>query len=127
MSKRESPAAPHFVVVVDDDAAVRSSLKFAIEMQGFEVTACSAGEDLLLLDLPASGGCLVVDERLPGVSGLEAIQELRRRGVSLPAALITSHPRAALRAAAQRTNVPIIEKPLLGDGLMNWIRASLGE
>lgn len=125
MSTSDPAAAPPFVVVVDDDAAVRSSLKFAIEMQGFVVTTCGAGEDLLRLDLSASNGCLVVDERLPGVSGLEVIRELRRRGVGLPAALITSHPHAALRSAAREAGVPIIEKPLLGDGLMSWIRSSL--
>lgn len=119
------PIGRPFVVVVDDDAAVRSSLKFAIEMLGFAVTTCSSGEDLLDLDLPPTGGCVVIDERLPGASGLETLRELRRRGVDLPIALITSHPRPALRAAARDARVPIIEKPLLGDGLVSWIRSSL--
>jgi FixJ family two-component response regulator len=67
----------------------------------------------------------VLDERLPGVSGLAALARLRARGVGLPAVLITTHPLPILREAARAAGVEILEKPLLGDGLVRWIRGAL--
>lgn len=113
------------VIVVEDDGAVRESLRFTMEMHGLAVVTCAVGEDLMRLELPPSGACLVVDERLPGLGGLDCISALRARGVELPAALITSNPQPPLRAAAAQAGVPIIEKPLLGDALMTWVRGAL--
>jgi FixJ family two-component response regulator len=79
----------------------------------------------LSLDLPFSGACLVLDERLPGISGLGALARLRERQVRLPAILMTSHPNLSLRLAAQRAGTPILEKPLLGDVLSDAIRVAL--
>jgi FixJ family two-component response regulator len=116
---------PPLVLVVDDDAAVRTSLAFNLEMEGFDVATFGSGEALLLRDLPIDGACLVIDERLPGISGLDALSQLRRRNVALPAILVTSHPSAMFRAAASKAGVPIVEKPLIGDGLAAAIRAAL--
>jgi FixJ family two-component response regulator len=120
-----APSPRQRVFIVDDDAAVRAALIFALELEGFEVEGLGSGEALVLCDLPDAGTCLVVDERLPGMTGLEALRRLRRRDVKLPALLITSHPDLRLRAAARLAGVPILEKPLLGDALSNAIRAAL--
>src|SRR5215813_13581400 len=102
------------VIVVDDDVAVRSSLKFSLELEGFCVRDYASADELLGLDefLPCS--CLVIDHRLPGMSGLDLIVTLRARHVTVPAILITTHPSPALRERAAETHVPIVEKPLLG-------------
>jgi FixJ family two-component response regulator len=121
MDQRPCP----LIVVVDDDAAVRAALEFALELEGFRVRTCDSGEALLLLDLPERDACLVLDERLPGISGLEALAQLRRRGSRLPAVVITSHPGPRLRSAAASAGVPILEKPLMGEGLVNSVRAAL--
>ena len=113
------------VVVVDDDAAVRTALAFTLEMEGFRVECCGSGEALLQKTLPAGGTCLLIDERLPGISGLEALRRLRSRQVTLPAILMTSHPDRALRSAAKAAGVPILEKPLFGDAMTLAIRAAL--
>lgn len=120
-----APVSRPVVVVVDDDAAVRSSLAFSLDLQGFDVSTCESGEALLNRALPAGGACLVLDERLPGISGMEALRQLRQRDVTLPAILITSHPKPDLRAAAAAAGVPIVEKPLIGDALMTSIRRAL--
>jgi FixJ family two-component response regulator len=125
MLQAVSPAEAPLVVVVEDDSAVRTALAFAIELQGFRVATCGTGEDLLKLDLPATRSCLVIDQILPGMTGLDAISELRRRGANAGMILITSHPRPQLRAAAAVAGVPIIEKPLLGDALISFIRTML--
>lgn len=114
------------IFVVDDDPAVRRALAFALDLEGFAVETFESGEALMLRDRPQAPGCLVLDERLPGVSGLDTLRQLRARGVDLPALLITSHPNAPFRAAAALAGAPILEKPLMGDTLTTAIRDLLG-
>ncbi|MFC3068337.1 response regulator [Phenylobacterium soli] len=113
------------VVVVDDDPAVRGSLTFSLELDGFDVEAFESGEALLLRQLPHRPTCLVLDQKLPGISGLEALRQLRDRKVSSPAILITSHPHRSVVAEAAEAGVPIVEKPLLGDALLRDIHRAL--
>jgi two-component system response regulator FixJ len=122
MQEQPAVSPPNLVVVVDDDVAVRNSLKFSLEVEGYAVQAY-AGADTLLdaAELPRSG-CLIIDYNLRGTDGLAAVRELRRRGALMPAILITSHPSAALRARAAAAGVPIIEKPLLGNTLLDTVR-----
>jgi two-component system, LuxR family, response regulator FixJ len=124
MNERHEISAPRWlVIVVDDDPAVRNSLKFSLEIEGFTVRDfASAAELLNARDLPVCD-CLVVDERMPGMTGLDLITKLRERHSCVPAILITSNPNAALTARAARANAPIVEKPLLGNALVDKIRA----
>jgi FixJ family two-component response regulator len=119
-------AAP-LVVIVEDDTALAAALRFSLELEGYDVELCSSGEALLTLELPAKGACLVVDQRLPGVHGLVALRELRRRGVDLPAVLITTNPPDELRAGASQMDASLVEKPLLGDSLISEIRGVLAD
>jgi|1048.fasta_scaffold00654_11 FixJ family two-component response regulator len=118
---------PPTLILVDDDDALRSALSFALELDGYRVQAYPSGEVLLGAKLPDRNACLVLDENLPGISGLECLSILRSRAVRLPAFLITSHPGPALRHRADRMGVPIIEKPLLDDVLVRSIRSALGQ
>ena len=70
--------------------------------------------------------CLVVDQKLPALSGIEALAALRRRGVRTPAILITTAPTSALQAQARLMGVRIIEKPLANGELPAAIHAALG-
>jgi len=123
----ELVAPKPMVLVIDDDAAVRNSLKFALEIEGFSVRVYPTGSDLLKeRDIPENG-CLVTDYDLPGLNGLDLLARLRERSVSLPAILITTHPSAAVRKRAASAGARVIEKPLLSDTLFQGIRAALGE
>jgi len=113
------------VCVVDDDAAVCRALAFALDLEGFCVETFGSGEALLLRDSLTPISCLVLDERLPGVSGLDALAQLRARGVSAPALLMTSHPTPSVRNAAASARAPILEKPLLGETLVDAIRTAV--
>ena len=113
------------VLIIDDDPAVRNSLKFALEVEGFAVRAYPTGADLLSeKDFPANG-CLVVDYKLPEMNGLDLLVELRKRKIDLPAILITTHPSSEVRHRAALAGVPLIEKPLLNDTLFQGIRAAI--
>jgi FixJ family two-component response regulator len=122
MSKQgELSDARLVVVVVDDHPAVRNSLKFSLEIEGFCVHGYADADELLSVgDLPICS-CLIIDQRLPGMNGLDLIAALQARQVIAPAILITSHPSFALSKRAARTQVPIVEKPLLGNGLLDTI------
>ena len=115
------------VLVIDDDPAVRSSLKFALEIEGYSVRTFATGAELLKeKDIPEIG-CLVADYYLPGINGLDLLAALRERHVKLPAILITTHPNAGIRGRAAAAGVHLIEKPLLTDSLFQSIRAALGK
>jgi len=110
------------ILVVDDDAAVRNSLKFMMEVEGFEVRAYSNAHELLNEDhLPASS-CLVVDYHMPAMNGLGLVAVLRDRRVSIPAILMTAHPDENMRKQAAAAGIPIVEKPLLSTRLLDSVR-----
>ena len=116
--------APPFVVhVVDDDPAVCSSLKFALEVDGFSVRTYARSEEVLKADFTRTG-CMIVDYNLPGLNGLDLLRELDRRDVRLPAFLSTSNPALHVRSRATAQGVAIIEKPLLGNQLSEAVRDS---
>lgn len=110
------------VAIVDDDPAVCNSLKFSLEIEGFIVRLYESGTELLSDHTLADCSCLVVDERMPGIAGLDLIAELRDRDVAAPAILITSYLNAGLARRAAEVNVPIVEKPLLNDTLLDLVR-----
>lgn len=113
------------VAVVDDDPAIRHSLKFALEVEGFAVRVYPGAAELLN-DLETAGAeCLVIDQNMPGMKGLELISSLRGRKEFTPAILMTSHPTAWLRENADKAGVAIIEKPLLGNSLIDRIHEAL--
>ena len=127
MTHGELAKAKPVVIVIDDDVAVRNSLKFALEVEGFSVRLYPAGAELLEeAEMPASG-CIVADYHLPGMNGLDLLARLRERNIRLPAILITTHPSATIRNQAELAGVRLIEKPLLSDTLFQGIRAALGD
>ena len=119
------PTVPETVIVVDDDAAVRAALKFALEVEGFNVKLYDSPQAVLAANLP-SRGCLVVDYRMPAIDGIELVAELRRRNVALPAILISARVTKALRDLAARSGLTrVLEKPLTGTALVENIRGAL--
>ncbi|MGH6997654.1 MAG: response regulator transcription factor [Phenylobacterium sp.] len=116
---------PAPLLLVDDDPAVRTALKFALELDGYEVETFADAESLAARPRLPADGCLVVDLQLPGMDGLELVEALRRRAVQLPALLITTHPTALVRSRAQAAGVDIVEKPLLAETLGEAINRAL--
>jgi two-component system, LuxR family, response regulator FixJ len=110
------------IAVVDDDPAVCGSLKFALELEGFAVRTYHSGAELFHVGDFEGFDCFVVDQRMPGMTGMELVEVLRARRIMTPVILIISHPNAALSARAQKAAIPIVEKPLLGNALVERIR-----
>ena len=122
MPQRELAAPLPVIAVVDDDPAVCNSLKFSLELEGFAVRSYRSGAEFLGAGNFDDCSCFIIDQRMPGMSGMELIAELRRRKVSTPAILIISQPNKVLSARAADARVPIIEKPLLSNALVEKIR-----
>lgn len=118
-------AARPTVILVDDDPAVAHAVQFSFDLEGLEVRGYRDAESLLAQSNLPEHGCLVVDQNLPGMSGLTLLEHLRADGVRLPAILITTNPRAALRERAAAGRIPIVEKPLLTDALLTTVRTAL--
>jgi two-component system, LuxR family, response regulator FixJ len=115
----------HLVIIVEDDRAVRDSLKFSLVVEGFAVRAYPDAEHLLAEERLPDVDCMIVDQNMPGMNGLDLISSLRAREVKAPAILITSHPNPSLRDRAAAAGIPIIEKPLLTSALLDSVRQSV--
>ena len=127
MSNTTATSVPKpIVVVVDDDSAVCSSLKFSLELEGFSVRAYRSGSELLQAVNLEACDCFVIDQKMPDLTGMQLIKNLRGQRISAPAILIVGRPTAALAAQAAKDGVPIVEKPLLGNTLLVMIRKACG-
>lgn len=114
------------VIVVDDDAAVRNSLKFALELEGFDVRVYEGGAEMLADEGLALEGCLVVDQYMPGMTGVELVDLLRERFVDIPAILITAKASDDLRLSAALSGIrQVLEKPLSDGALLEGIRSAI--
>ena len=119
---RPSADGKCIVLVLDDDAAVRHSLKFTLEVEGFEVRDYSNAGELLSEDSLPFCCCLIVDYHMPAMNGLELVAQLRDRRILIPAILMTSQPNDNMRSRAAAAGVPIVEKPFVGSRLLDCIR-----
>ena len=110
------------VVLVDDDAAVRGSLKLLLTARGHDVDDYTGGQAVLDADLGDDRTCLVADYLMPDVDGLSLLDRLRKRGWSGPALLITGHYDATLEQRAKAVGYSaIFEKPLRTERLFDSV------
>ena len=77
--------------IVDDDEDLAESLKFLLEPEGWEVVSYPSAEDYLKSDAPSVEGCLLLDIRMPGLSGLELQEKMKERGWEVPIIFLTGH------------------------------------
>ncbi len=112
------------IAVVDDDAAVCDSTRFLLESYDFEVLTYLNGADFLR-DNP-DVVCVIVDYRMPGLDGLGLIAELRQRGSTVPAIMITATNSPALERRAAEVGIQqVLQKPISGQVLLCAIREEL--
>lgn len=119
---------PQTVFIVDDDTAVLDSLKWLLESVGLGVVGFGSANAFLdhLAQNDTPRGCLVVDLRLPGLSGLELMDELNQRGIALPTIMITGHGDVPAAVRAMKAGaIDFIEKPFNDEILLGRIRSAL--
>ena len=114
------------VAVVDDDEAVRDSLRFLLEIAGYAVTSFASACEFFRMAGPAETDCLLLDQHMPRVTGLELLRRLRDAGHALPVALMTGSPSADLtRQAAELGVTTVLEKPLSEDVLFQFVERAV--
>jgi len=123
----ESPAAPdQKIYIIDDDEALRDSLVWLLESSGYRVAAFESAEIFLDAYNAAMTGCLVLDVRMPGMSGLELFEELRARHCTLPVIFITGHGDVPMAVSAVKKGaVDFIEKPFGDRDMLGLIEQCL--
>ena len=126
-SQRESSmAGPPLVCVVDDDESVRESLPALLKSVRFAVEAFSSAEEFLASDVVVRTNCLILDIRLPGMSGTDLQRELALRQQHIPIVFITAHGEAEDRhRVLDEGAVECLVKPFSGDTLLRAVRAAL--
>lgn len=111
--------------VIDDDDAVRQSLKFLLECSGYEVRdhdSAVAFLDILPTDGNLAPGCIVTDVRMPDMNGLELVGRLKELGVNEPVVVITGHADVPMAIQAMKAGVfDFIEKPFADDHFLSVI------
>ena len=114
------------VFVVDDDRSVRSSLKFLISSVGLEVESFDSADSFLKRKPPDAPSCLVLDVRLPGLSGLDFQRELAARNIRIPIVFITGHGDIPMSVRAMKAGaVEFLTKPFRDQDLLDAVRIAL--
>jgi len=114
------------VFLVDDDPAVRDAICMCLEAAGLPVESFDSAEQFLNRHGTGCAGCLVLDVRMTGASGLELQRELLDRGVSVPVVFITGHGDVSMCAEAMKAGaVDFLEKPFDHGALLSAVRDGL--
>jgi len=110
------------IFIVDDDDAQRDSLVWLLESHGYTVRAFSGARDFLAGWKKDFAGCLLLDVRMPGMSGLELFEELIRQHSGLPVIFITGHGDVAMAVAALKKGAAdFIEKPFSAEEMLKIV------
>jgi two-component system, LuxR family, response regulator FixJ len=113
------------IFIIDDDDATRDSLRLLIEVEGFDAREFADGRAFLEQVRPVPGDCLLLDLQMPGMNGLEVLEELRRRGDGLSVIIVTALSDAATRGQALASGaLAVIEKPAKAAELLALVRAA---
>ena len=118
--------AEALVFVVDDDASLRASLQDLLASVGLQVVACASAQEFLRRPRPEVPSCLVLDVRLPGLSGLELQQRLAPGDLALPIIFITGHGDIPMSVQAMKAGaVDFLSKPFRDQELLDAVHQAL--
>jgi two-component system response regulator FixJ len=119
-------AEERVVCVVDDDEAVRESLQILLETMGYGVMGFESGPQFLEACQAIDTGCVLLDVRMPKMSGMEVQQKLLEKRPDLPVVIVTGHGDIAMAVQAMRAGaVDFIEKPFQEEALLQTIETAL--
>ena len=113
------------IVIVDDDAAVRDSMRALMESAGYDVKDYESAKDFLK-EPAKSGSCLITDIRMPEMDGLELQQEITKRGLDLPLVVMTGHGDVPLAVRAMKAGaLDFVEKPFDDEIMLESVKRAL--
>jgi two-component system, LuxR family, response regulator FixJ len=116
------------VYIVDDDDAIRSALRLLLKSVGLAATTVPSAQEFLATYDPQQPGCLILDVRMPGMSGLELQQQLNLRGAIIPVIFITGHGDVPMAVEAmQQGAFDFLQKPFRDQDLIERIQRALAK
>jgi two-component system, LuxR family, response regulator FixJ len=118
-------ATKRVLAVIEDDFAVRESLRFSLEVEGFEVHTYPSPSEFLNNNKQLDFDCLIVDYHLPRTNGLEVIAKVRELDNSVGVILLTGNPDPRMRRAAATAGVTVVEKSSGAQVLLQCIRNAI--
>jgi FixJ family two-component response regulator len=122
------PKGQRAIFIVDDDASVRTALRRLLRPMNLPIRMFASAEHFLAEVKPAAGGCLVLDLRLPGMSGVQLQEEMLRREWKLPTVIVTAHDDPAARDAALRLGaISVLQKPFDHQQLLASVHAAAAQ
>src|SRR4029453_1701662 len=122
------PSENAVVHVIDDDEAMRQSLAFLLEAAGMEVQTYESAVAFLEVAPAVKAGCVITDVRMPGLSGVELLRQLRERKLGIPVIVITGHGDVPLAVEAMRIGaIDFLEKPFNDEALRASVRSALNQ
>ena len=125
-TSKSPPVNEKLVFVIDDDAAVRSSLSSLLRSVGLQATTFSSAAEFLSSHKPDVPSCLVLDVRLPGVGGIEFQAELAKANIRLPIIFITGYGDIPMTVRAMKAGaVEFLTKPFRDQDLLDAVRVGL--
>ena len=113
-------AESKLIYVIEDDEAVRGSTCLLLDALGFAVRDFASAEDFLAATDGREAACLILDFRLPGLSGLALLELLRAKGIKTPAIVMSAEGSRVTKRAA-RAGAAVLHKPLAGEALTQWL------
>jgi len=115
-----------FIVVIDDDDAVRDSVSTLLEAHGFSVQCFASGPEFLQSNFQGKTACLLLDYHMPDMTGIDLLNELKRRGFSYPTILITGLSDAMIQKRAEAAGVlEVLRKPTPHKVILDAVRHAL--
>jgi FixJ family two-component response regulator len=122
MSAQDVPT----VFIVDDDADVRESLQELLESVGLHALSLGTAQEFLAVGRGDGPSCLILDVRLPGISGLDLQHELKRRRITIPIIFLTAHADVPMSVKAMKSGaVEFLTKPFRQQDLLDAVQRSL--
>jgi FixJ family two-component response regulator len=116
------------IAIVDDDEPLRQALGSVMKAAGFSARTFASAEDFLACDDCDDTACLILDVRLPGMSGIELQKQLSKTNSRLPIVFVTAHGDASLRDSLMRAGaVAFLYKPVRSDALLKEIHRALAQ
>lgn len=114
------------VHIVDDDESVRKSLRWLIESVGLQVACYDSANQFLQSDMPEGPGCMVLDVRMPGMSGLDLQEQLSRQQFPYPIIIVTGHADVPMAIRALKNGAfDFIEKPYNDQLLLDRVQEAI--
>jgi FixJ family two-component response regulator len=111
------------IFIVDDDTSIRKAYKNLLRSNDLDCKSFGAAEDFLAHTKPTASDCIILDLKMPGMSGIDLLKELAARGIKIPIIIVSAYADSSTQQQAKNYGVlAVLRKPVNGDALIDLIK-----